>query len=489
VSRDEAPILHPTAREQPLASMPWRVFGTRAFFKLWIAQCFSSLGDWVGFFAILAIATRVSGAAAISLVVGARMIPGFFLATVGGVIVDRFDRRKVMVVCDLGRAGLLVLLPFVDNLLGLVLMSFALEILTLLWGPAKDASLPHLVPDEQLASANSLGIVAAYGTFPIGGIVFSVLAVFAHWLSGFDSLSALQVNQEALALWVDGLTFVASALIVFRLPIPMPERVEGRRVDWTQTLRDIKEGLRFIRSDRLVRAIMVGMAGGIIGAGAMVPLGSVFAEQCLGSTAQFGVLMLGLGVGCAIGVGTLLALQKRLPKDTVFTTAVVGVGVFLATAACFDNVGLAVLFIAAVGACAGTAYVTGFTLIQENVADELRGRTFATLYTIVRLCLLISLTISPLFAQFFDWLTDVVLGPTRTATIAGVSYYVPGVRVALWGGGLVTLAAGLLAGNSVRRARRAHAAAVTSGETPPVAEEPTGKSAGEPAGGAATVPT
>jgi dTMP kinase len=415
----------------------------------------------VGFFAIIAIANRESGgsAAAISLVVGARMVPGFFLATVGGVIVDRFDRRKVMVVCDFGRAGLLALLPFVDTLYGLVLMSFALEILTLLWGPAKDASLPHLVPEEQLDSANSLGLAAAYGTFPLGGAIFSALAVLAEWLGGFDALSSLEVNRELIALWVDGLTFIASAAIVWRLPIPKPERHEGQRVDWTQTFREIGQGLRFIRSDRLVRAVMIGMAGGIIGAGAMVPLGTVFADEVLGSTAQFGVLMLALGVGAALGVSGLLAVQNRLPRDTVFASTVMGVGTFLIVASSSDNVGLAMLFIAATGACAGSAYVTGFTLIQANVADELRGRTFATLYTIVRLCLLISLTISPLFVDLFDWLSELVLGPDRTATVADVSYAVPGVRVALWGGGLVTIGAGVLARVLVRRARRAAAAA------------------------------
>ena len=74
-----------------------------------------------------------------------------------------------MVSCDIGRAGLLALLPFFDNLLGLVVLSFLIEVLTLLWGPAKDASVPNIVKDpEQLASANSLGLAAAYGTFQIG---------------------------------------------------------------------------------------------------------------------------------------------------------------------------------------------------------------------------------------------------------------------------------------------------------------------------------
>ncbi|MGZ8763027.1 MAG: MFS transporter, partial [Acidimicrobiia bacterium] len=361
MTRDQAPFIPPSPGARPLPASPWRVFGTRAFFKLWVAQCLSSLGDWVGFFAILAIATRISGgsATAVSLVVGVRMVPGFFLATVGGVIVDRFDRRKVMVVCDVGRAVLLVLLPFIDGLLGLVIISFSLELFTLLWGPAKDASLPNLVPDDQLAAANSLGLVAAYGTFPIAAAVSSALAVLAHWLGGFDALSALEVNREALALWVDGLSFLASAVLIWGLPLPKPERKSGRRVDWTQTFREIVEGLRFIRSDRLVRAVMIGMAGGIIGAGAMVPLGAVFAEDVLGGTSQFFVLMTGLGTGLAIGVATLLAVQKKVPRDTVFTTAVMGVGVFLVVAACFDNILLAVLSIAAVGGFAGTAYITG----------------------------------------------------------------------------------------------------------------------------------
>lgn len=456
MSRDQ-PSFIPSPGEGPLPAASGRLFANRAFVRLWTAQCLSSTGDWVGFFAIIAIASDLSGgsAAAISLVVAARMIPGFFLATLGGVIVDRFDRRKVMVVCDIGRAGLLGILPFVHSVGGLVAMSFALEILTLLWGPAKDASLPHLVPEDQLASANSLGLIAAYGTFPLGGAIFAALAVGADWLGGFSALSSLEFNRNLLALWADGLTFVASALIVWRLPIPKPKRATDHHVDWTEAFREIAEGLRFIRSDRLVRAVMMGMAGAIIGAGAMVPLGTVFATEILGSSAYFGVLMAAIGLGGAAGVGALLVFQKRVPRDTVFTIAVIGVGIFLAATASVDAVVLAALLVAATGACAGIAYVTGFTLIQENVADEIRGRTFATLYTIIRLCLLISLTVAPLFADLFDYLSGLIWGSDRQAEIFGVSYALPGVRVALWGGALITIGSGVLARISVRRARRA----------------------------------
>ena len=107
MSPEPAPFIPPSSEEHSIPPAPWRLFGTRPFFKLWLAQVFSSLGDWVGFFAILALTDRVSdgSAAAFSLVIAVRMVPGFFLATLGGVIVDRYDRRKVMVCCDVGRAA------------------------------------------------------------------------------------------------------------------------------------------------------------------------------------------------------------------------------------------------------------------------------------------------------------------------------------------------------------------------------------------------
>ena len=107
VAGPNAPFIPPHADAPPIPPAPWRVFGTQSFFRLWLAQVVSSLGDWIGLIAILAIAARVSdnSGAAVSLVMVARVVPGFFLGTVGGVIIDRFDRRKVMVVCDIGRAA------------------------------------------------------------------------------------------------------------------------------------------------------------------------------------------------------------------------------------------------------------------------------------------------------------------------------------------------------------------------------------------------
>jgi len=447
VSSDSSAPFIPESSDVPSESTRWRIFGTPVFFRLWLAQVISSTGDWIGLIAILAIASRISGNAgtAVSLVMLARVVPGFFLGTVGGVLIDRFDRRMVMVVCDLARASLLLTLPFVDNLFQLVLVSFGLEVLTLLWGPAKDAALPNIVPADQLKSANSLSLVASYATFPLASLVFALLASLAGWLGSLGIVSSFDVDREALALFVDSFTFLFSALIVFRLPIPNNHKRHKGRIDLTQTVRDMKEGLVFIKNHQRVRAIVIGLGIGLIGAGAMIPLGATFAEESLGGdAATFGVLMTALGMGAAAGVISLLLLQKRLPRETVFEFAVMGTGAFLIIAVSFSSPLPAVLAVFAVGACAGTAYVTGFTVLQETVRDELRGRTFATLYAVIRMCLLISLVFSPLWVDFWAWFIG-LFSDSPTAYFGSTRYVFSGVRLALWGGGLMTLGAGIWA--------------------------------------------
>ncbi|MGZ4713140.1 MAG: MFS transporter [Acidimicrobiia bacterium] len=456
---DPAPFIPAVGEESapPVPPETFRLFGSRAFLRLWIAQVFSSLGDWVGLFAILGITSQLSNnsALALSLVMGARMLPGFFLATLGGVMVDRFDRRKIMVLCDVGRAALICTLPFVSSLWLLVVASFFIEIMTLLWGPAKDASVPHFVPEDKLASANTLSLVASYGTFPIGAAIASALAVVATWLGGFDALHSLKVDKDVVSLWFDAITYIASAILVLRLPIPKPTRAGDQKVDLASSMREIKEGIRFMRSEPFSRAVIIGLGGGLIGAGAMIPLGTVYAAEVLGSRAQYGVLLTALGTGAALGIFGILALQKRLPLDEVFSWSVVGVGGFLIAAVSFNVGGIAALLIAVVGACAASAYVTGFTLIQEKVADEMRGRTFATLYAVVRLCLLLSLTVSPLFADLFGWLVGLV-SSSEHIRVGGFGYSFPGVRLSLWGGGVLTILSGVYARRSLMRYRAAH---------------------------------
>jgi dTMP kinase len=429
------------------------VLANRGFLRLWLAQVISSLGDWIGLIAVLALAQRVSNSGtAVGLVMTARMLPGFLLAPLGGALVDRWDRRRTMVVCDIGRACLLALLPFFDNLGGLILISFMLEVLSLLWGPAKDATVPNVVRQDQLAAANSLGLVAAWGTFPLGGVCFALLAGAAKWLGGFSALDRFSVDQESLAIWVDSLTFVGSALLIMRLKLPGHVRRKMRRVEWAQTYRDMVDGLAFIRRNPMVRGTMVGLAGGLLGGGAMVPLGPAFSRQVLGAgAAGFGVLMTALGFGAGIGVPTLLWAQRRLPHAKVFVTAVAAVGFGMIAVAFVSTLTPATAIVAFVGASAGSAYVTGFTLLQESVSDELRGRIFGALYTIVRLSLLLSLTVGPFMSSAFDAISKAAVD--RELTIGSFSVALPGVRLALVAGGGITILSAWAARRRMRRAR------------------------------------
>ncbi|MFO7592201.1 MAG: hypothetical protein R6X23_15140, partial [Acidimicrobiia bacterium] len=172
----------------------------------------------------------------------------------------------------------------------------------------------------------------------------------------------------------------------------------------------------------------------------------------------FGVLMTALGMGAAIGVVLLLVFQKWLQREAVFDYGIMGTGLLLIFAVSLSSLFPAALMIGFVGAFAGTAYVTGFTVLQETVDDELRGRTFATLYTVIRMCLLVSLVISPLWADFWTWFVGLFPGD-GVVEFGDTSYAFPGVRIALWGGGLITFFAGFSARRSWKQAQRAEAAA------------------------------
>jgi len=348
-----------------------------------------------------------------------------------------------------------MLLPFWHNLLGLVVLSFLIEILTLLWGPAKDASVPNIVKDpDQLASANTLGLVAAYGTFLIGAVFFAILAGVSKWLGDFPHLVIFHDQPNLLPIWVDASTFLVSAFLISRLHLEESERGPIKKVPWSQTGHDIVDGLKFVRSNPLVRGVMIGLAGGLIGGGMIIPLGPLFSQDVLGGgNSSFGILMIAFGVGAAVGVVTLLLVQRRLPRQAVFTTAVVSTGVAMAGAGSVSSLTPALFLVALLGAGAGCGYITGFTVLQESVADDMRGRTFSTLYTVVRFCLLLSLTIGPFVSSALGALSKSITD--SSVKIGSAHLSLPGPRLALWFGGLVTILSGIGARRRMRMAQRA----------------------------------
>jgi MFS family permease len=459
-----------------------RLFGSRRFFRLWLAQIASATGDWLGLLAIIALADRVSaaGSAAIALTLAARIIPGFFLATVVGVLVDRWNRKTVMVCCDIGRAAVMLTLPFVDTVFGVVVASFCMELLTLMWQPAKEATMPNIVPRERLAAANSLNVIAAYGTFPIGAGLYVLLARMSGWLGDEGVVGALRLSQDGLAFYVNALSFLVAAALVSSIAIPARSRDERQRASRSRptlhldrTIKELREGWEFIFINPIVRAVNVGLATGLIGGGMLIPLGKAFATDVLDADESgFGAFVFALGLGVAVGVIGVSFVQARLPKEWVFALAVVTAGITLLLATAMTSLLAAALLVSGIGICAGTVYVLGFTLLHENVEDDLRGRIFSALFTLVRLCVLIAFLVGPMMAESLDRLSEELWG--GDVAVGDWAISIPGVRLTLWFAGLIIVGAGILSGMSLRAGERATRAAAEAEAAVPVAvaEEP-----------------
>ncbi len=449
-----------------------RIFGSREYWWLWVAQVVSAFGDWIGFFAITALAAAISDApeTAIALVITARVAPSVLLAPVIGVVIDRFDRKKLMMIADVARAGVFCCLPFIRTVTGLVVASLLLEVFTLIWGPSKEALVPSIVPPEKLASANSLGLVAAYGTMPIAGLMQFALKKGNDALAGFTWLKPLQFNSaelgetQALAFYVDALSFLMTAFIVWwfvlrRRPeagAAPTERVAG---GWRKTINDIREGWHFIFMSRVIRSVHVGLAAGIFGGAMLIPLGPLFARDVLGDPDTFALFITFLGVGVAIGVSVVSATQTRIPKASVFVLALFGAGVALTYSVSMASFWLSAIGVTVLGVCAGFVYVLGFTLLHENTEDEFRGRIFSTLIILVRMCVLLSLWLGPVMSAVFD---SIVRRATDTPTkevpkfeLFGLTISAPGSRLALWLAGGIIILASLAAARSMRVGIRA----------------------------------
>ena len=447
------------------ANLERRVFGSNQFFRLWLAQTVTSMGDWIFFLAITITAARIGGGspeAAVGLVVGARIVPGFFLAQLAGVLADRWDRRRLMVVCDVGRAGVVLFLPFVDTLWQLVIASLALEAFTLLWIPAKEASVPNLVPKSHLTTANSLALLATYGTFPLASLLFVGLAAGGDRLEDLGAGEFLRIDQASLAFYVNAFTFVLSALLIWTLVLPRVRSstsVDGDKLDLAATWREFHEGWRYIFINPTVRSVNLGLATGLIGGGMLIPLGSVYSIEVLGAGERgFGAMLTGLGVGVGLGVLLLSLMRKRLRKRLLFIRAVLGAGASLLVAASLNSLAGVIVAVGALGICAGAVYVIGFTLLHEEAEDEIRGRIFAALYTLVRFCVLLALVMGPFLAVAFDKLSDRTTD--GSVDIFGWTLLLPGVRLTLWLAGLIIIAAGVLATTSLRAGSRARLRAV-----------------------------
>jgi dTMP kinase len=418
-----------------------------SFSRLWRAMLVSSLGDWVGFVAVATLVANKGGASrgglAVAGVMIARLLPSVLFGPLAGVLVDRLDRRRVMVSADISRGALYATMPFLPKLWMIFALSFCIECLGLLWTPSKDASVPNLVPRGQLSNANSVGLITTYGTLPLGATVYTALAGVAAWFGG----TYLDAHPWSLALWLDSLTFLFSAWMVWGLDLKKApaSRSADEPLSAKSALADIRDGIRFLREHALVRALTVGVVIAFAGAGSVMSVGPAFAQYSLGAaTAGFGILMTALGIGMGAGMALAGYLSKRDDRDLWFGLSLEASACCLFLLAAMPAIGWAAFFTVPMGIGAGIAWVIGYTMLQENVSDEYRGRTFAVLNTMVRTALFLSLALFPILATPYA---------AKTITVFGYEMDGAGYRVALWIGGAVVLAAGAMTRRGLRRFR------------------------------------
>lgn len=414
----------------------------KSFRRFFLAQLVSSLGDWIGVVAIAVLAQKIAGAPGVGIVMTARVLPGFIVGPLAGVIADRWDRKRTMVTADVARAVMIFSLPLFPNLIYLVFASMVLESLTLVWGPAKDASLPHVVPAAQLAHANSLSLIGVYGPMPLGSIAYVGLTTLGIFLGGNVSvLEGLQGREEALALWVDSLTFAFSALMIWSLTIPT-SRVREGRLDWSQVKRDLTEGISFVATHRKVRPLIVGIAFTFTAAGGVFSLGPSFVAEVLSAGERGFAFLIGfLGTGMIIGLLAVSVIAKRVQKDVLFSASLILLGGALIGLASMSSLEAAIPLASALGFFGGAAYSTGYSLMHENTADELRGRTFSAAYTVIRIGTLLGLGIFPFIAS--------ALGD-HTLSVGGLDLDIPGSRSTLWVAGLFVAGGGVLSVRAVK---------------------------------------
>ena len=385
----------------PAQSQSRSVLAIPAFRKLWRAMAFSSFGDWLGLLASTALAQQLAGGDyakanfAIAGVFIVRLLPAVILGPFAGVIADRFDRRKLMVTCDFLRFALYLSIPIVGNYFWLYTATILVEIVTLFWSPAKEASVPNLVPKTKLESANQVSLLASYGTAPIAALTFSILALFSGAINSILG-NTTPASAADIALYINAISFAFCGYTVWRLKeMPAGPGVNSKQLSFGRSLID---GFAFIKDSKVIRGLIFGMIGAFFAAGAVIGLARTFVDDLKAGEAAYGVLFGSVFLGLALGISFGPRVFAQFTRRRLFGVSLAISGLLLVTLSLVLNLVLAIFITIILGIFSGITWVTGFTMIGMEVEDEVRGRTFAFVQSLIRVSLVLVLAVAPLIA-------------------------------------------------------------------------------------------
>lgn len=446
---------HTDVTQAPQAALriPKELRRNRPFLLMLGSTVVSTLGDWGGFLAIIALTSEIMGptrsaAFAVSGVMVARVLPSLLIGPVAGVFVDRWNRKRVLVFTHISRGLVLALIPFTNEVLTLVLATLVIEVMAALFAPAKDAVFPNLVRQESLVQANQLNLIATYGTLPLGALLYTGLLYTAGLID--DRVPFLADRAVALPLWFNALTFWIAAVLLVSLPAKMmthrstPVTVGA----WEQ----FKEGLYFLGTEPVIRIFIVGVMVASAGAGVVITAGEFFARLLNAGPGGYGVLVTLVGVGLVLGFMLARPLTDRLQAERVFAPGLGIAGLGLTFTALSPTLSVAAVPAIVMGAGAGMVFVVGYTVLQRRASDQLRGRIFGAFNSGVRLAIFGSAVAVPFMIGVLGRERRVIVDVAEGVVELLYPYSFGGVRLTVLGAGLFSVAGALVIGSVIERA-------------------------------------
>lgn len=373
-----------------------------AFRRFWAAQTVSRWGDTFNSVALVIVVYELTGSGLkVAGTVALEIVPVIVFGFIAGSIVDRYDRRRLMVVADLARAAIAVgLAVFHGELVAVYMAAFALSTFTALFNPAASSALPALVEEDDIVGANS----AVWSAAVISQIALAPVAALLVATAGARS-----------AFLLNALSFAVSAVLLVRLPM-----VQQTIRSASSHLADVADGLRAIRRNRFL-AVLVGVQGlAALSAGATSALLVVLAEDHLDlRTSQFGLFIAAIGVGAGLGPLVLQRVVDDVRRRRWLFGPYVLRGLVDLVLAASSSFAVALGALAAYGVGTSVGNITYNSVVQTTVTDRMRGRVFA----------------------FFDvvWQT----GRLLSIGIGGVAADRFGIAAVYWIGGALLITAGV----------------------------------------------
>ncbi len=432
------------------------LLGSRGFRNLALSTLVSTLGDWIGFLAIIALTADILGptraaAFAVSAVMAARVLPSLLLGPIAGVFVDRWNRKRVMTATHLGRGAVMATIPFTNEILTLLLATLLIEVLSSLFAPAKDALLPTLVPRERLVGANQVNLMVTYGTLPVAGATYAALVAYASAV--FPPGSFLADRPIAFAIWFNAVSFFLAAVILARVPDTRPAHsstIDPRTAPsaWEQ----LKEGFRFIGGHPVIRALVLGVMVAFGAAGVVITAGEFFANLLNAGQSGYGILVAVVGSGMVAGLFTTAPMTQRIAPERLFAPGIGVAGVSLGVTAVMPTLFAAAFPAFLMGFGAGISFIVGYTVLQQHADDRLRGRTFGAFNSGVRAAIFGSTIVVPTVIGVLGRERRVLTTLEDGSQVLLYPYTFGGVRVTLLAAATIALAGALVTGRTLHRA-------------------------------------